>query len=522
MTTRIIGVHSGHDASACLLVDNVLVGAIARERLTRKKHDHGDPVECIDYLLAHFGLDPADIDLLVCSDWHDATGLCEDRHSRFARVAKTRRHHLLHAYAASVLAPASPALVLVADGRGCRPEDNGVVGMDTDLFEVESVYCHEGGRLTELEKIYRPYYNKRYAWGSHIDSLGYAYAAVSKKIFGSSHAAGKVMALAALATRTYSIPAPLNFGWHQAFAVNPEWLAFLQACPDHIDWREALAADLADGIQQGLEAYLAFRTQQLVRAHQCRDLLLGGGVALNCRNNGLLANAPWLRSVDIFPAAGDDGLAVGAAVMALRETFGDYRPIVYQVSQGASYTGPVTYEMQTAQVIARLLADCCTLGVFQGGSEFGPRALGYRSILSSAADTALKTRLNVQIKRRESFRPFGGIVLRTRLEQLTDDALAGPNMLSAARMTSSARTRYPALAHADGTVRLQVVEEDGGLLHQVLIAYERLTGRVALINTSFNGRDEPIVETLAQARACAAAIGLDYLYADGVLEDIHV
>lgn len=174
------------------------------------------------------------------------------------------------------------------------------------------------------------------------------------------------------------------------------------------------------------------------------------------------------------------------------------------------------------QAIARLLTNGRTVGVFQGGSEFGPRALGYRSILASAADTALKTRLNAQIKRRESFRPFGGIVLRTRLDQLTSDALAGPNMLSAARMTKSARARYPALTHADGTVRLQVVEGDGGLLHQILVAYEHLTGRVALINTSFNGRDEPIVETLAQARACAAAIGLDHLYAHGVLENVHV
>ncbi|WP_176051402.1 carbamoyltransferase C-terminal domain-containing protein [Burkholderia sp. BCC1644] len=521
MSTRIIGVHSGHDASACLLVDNVLVGAIARERLTRRKHDHGDPVECVDYLLAHFGLAPADIDLLVRSDWHDATGLREDRYCRFARVEKTRRHHLLHAYAASVAAPAEPSLVLVADGRGCRPEDNGVAGMDPGLFEIESVYRHEDGRLTALEKTYRPYYNKRYAWGSHIDSLGYAYAAVSKKIFGSSHAAGKVMALAALATRAHDIPAPLRFGRDQSFGVNPDWLAFLQACPDHINWDTPLAADLADAIQQGLEAYLAFRTQQLAQAHQCRDLLLGGGVALNCRNNGLLANAAWLRSVDIFPAAGDDGLSVGAAVMALRETFGDYRPIVYRVSQGASYAAPMAQEGQAAQALARLLADGHAVGVFQGGSEFGPRALGYRSILSSAADLALKTRLNARIKRRESFRPFGGIVLRSNLDQLTGDALAGPNMLSAAQMTDASRARYPALAHVDGSVRLQVVEEDGCLLHQVLVAYEDLTGRVALINTSFNGRDEPIVETLAQARACAAAIGLGHLYAHGAVEDVH-
>lgn len=521
MSTRIIGVHSGHDASACLLVDNVLVGAIARERLTRRKHDHGDPVECVDYLLTHFGLAPADIDLVVCSDWHDAIGLREDRYCEFARVEKTRRHHLLHAYAASVMAPVEPALVLIADGRGCRPEDNGVVGMDVGLFEVESVYLHEDGRLIELEKTYRPYYNKRYAWGSHIDSLGYAYAAVSKKIFGSFYAAGKAMALAAMATREHDIPAPLRFGCEEVFAVNPDWLAFLEACPDHIDWNTPLAADLADMIQQGLESYLAFRTQQLALVHRCQNLLLGGGVALNCKNNGLLANAAWLRSVDIFPAAGDDGLAVGAAVMALRETFGDYRPIVYRVSQGASYETGIAQGVLAPKAIARLLADGCVVGVFQGGSEFGPRALGYRSILSSAADLAMKTRLNVQIKCRESFRPFGGIVLRSQLNQITRDILAGPNMLSAVQMTDAASARYPALAHVDGTVRLQVVEEDGALLHQILMAYGDLTGSVALINTSFNGRDEPIVETLAQARACAAAIGLDYLYAHGALENVH-
>jgi carbamoyltransferase len=521
MSTRIIGVHSGHDASACLLVDNVLVGAIARERLTRKKHDQGDPIECVNYLLTHFGLKPADIDLLVCSDWHDATGLREERYSEFSRVEKTRRHHLLHAYAASVMAPAGPALVLVADGRGCRPEDNAVAGMDPGLFEVESIYRHEGGRLTSLEKTYRPYYGKRYAWGSHIDSLGYAYAAVSKKIFGSSHAAGKVMALAALAMRAHDIPPPLRFDRDQEFNVNPDWLAFLQACPGHIDWNTPLAADLADSIQHGLEAYSAFRTQQLAQTYQCKDLLLGGGVALNCRNNGLLANAAWLRSVDIFPAAGDDGLSVGAAVMALRETFGDYRPIVYTVSQGATYSAPIALDAQAPQAIASRLADGRAVGLFEGGSEFGPRALGYRSILSSAADLALKTRLNAQIKRRESFRPFGGIVLRANLDRLTDDALAGPNMLSAARMTDASRSLYPALAHVDGTSRLQVVEEDGGLLHQILIAYERLTGHVALINTSFNGPNEPIVETLTQARACATAIGLDHLYAHGILEDLH-
>ena len=175
MSTRIIGVHSGHDASACLLVDNVLVGAIAKERLTRKKHDHGDPTECVEYLLKHFGLAPADIDLVIRSNWHDAKDLNHAWYDRFPRVHQTQRHHLLHAYAASVMAPPRPALILICDGRGCRPEDNGDIYGNSDHFEVESVYLHKSGRLIELDKRYRRYISQRYTWGSHIDSLGYAY-----------------------------------------------------------------------------------------------------------------------------------------------------------------------------------------------------------------------------------------------------------------------------------------------------------------------------------------------------------
>jgi carbamoyltransferase len=413
------------------------------------------------------------------------------------------------------------ALILVCDGRGCRPLDNGQEGRDTNLFETESVYRLSAGRLVELEKRYRPHYKNRFPWGSHVDSLGYAYAAVSKKIFGSSYAAGKVMALAALSEEKSEIPSPFRLDDDQAFSVNQEWLKFLAECPECIDWTSSLAADLSASVQRGVEEYAALRTQYLTRKYQCSDLLLGGGVALNCKNNGMLANSEWIRSVNIFPASGDDGLSVGAAVMALRESFGNYQPIAYTVSQGCSYDANKEFNESDIEQVARLLIEGNVLGVFQGGSEFGPRALGYRTILSSATKQEYKERLNTCIKGREPFRPFGGIVLRSKLRQLTADLLAGPNMLSAVRMTDKTRLQYPALAHADGTVRLQVVEEDGSLMHKILTAYENATGLIALINTSFNGPGEPIVETLVQARECAESVGLDYLYSKGVLEPIN-
>jgi carbamoyltransferase len=508
---RILGVHSGPDASACLLVGDTVVSAMAQERLSRVKHDGGEPIACIDLMLAHAGLQPADIDLVVRCSGHGGVDLGAEAafYGAFPRVEVTAQHQLLHAWAASVMAPDRPALVWVIDGQGCR-------AADADVFEVESVYRHERGQLTPLETLYRPRRLDRPA-GPHTDSLGSAYAAVGRIVFGSGNAAGKLMALAAFSQHTHAVPEPFLFGPGQPFALNPDWLAFLNRCPPQVHWQTPLAADLAHAIQQGLERYGAWRTQALSAQHGCHDWLLGGGVALNCKHNGLLANAPGVRSVDVFPAASDDGLAVGAAVWALRERFGVRSPIRYTVGTGVPHVAPVNASDEVVMQIAQRLVQGQAIGIWQGGSEFGPRALGQRSILSAAHAVSLKTRLNEQIKRREAFRPFGGIVLRRHLHTLTSDALAGPHMLSAARIKPEAVQAYPALAHVDHTIRLQVVDEDGGLLHRVLRAYEGLSGRVALINTSFNGPDEPIVETLAQARACAQRIGLDGLYANGVL-----
>ncbi|MCE7729343.1 hypothetical protein LZS92_07660 [Vibrio campbellii] len=140
----------------------------------------------------------------------------------------------------------------------------------------------------------------------------------------------------------------------------------------------------------------------------------------------------------------------------------------------------------------------------QGGSEFGPRSLGYRSILSPADKLGYKQRLNTHVKQRESFRPFSTMILDSNVNKITADSLANPFMLSAAQILESQHPQYPALIHVDGTIRIQVVEEDGGLIHQILTEYERLTGQIAIINTSFNGCNEPIVETIEQAKASAA------------------
>lgn len=520
MPRRIIGVHSGHDASASLLVDNVVVCSIAKERLTRVKHDHGDPVECVDYILKHYRLTPKDIDLVIRSNWYDAQNLNNSYYKRFKRVIESRQHHLFHAYAASIVSESGDSLVMVNDGRGCRPIDNNDRNGSPDSFEIESVYQLKNGRLHSLEKEYRHYTKNKFPWGSHIDSLGYAYGAVSKKIFGSTHSAGKVMALASFNDNSHSVPDAFIFGHGTKFTVNPEWTDYLESCPNKIDWNTSVAKSLAYNIQRSLEQYFEFRIEELATKYHCSEFTFSGGIALNCKNNGLLANSPAIKRINLFPACGDDGLSVGATVWAVREVYNNFLPIRYQISQGVSYGRNILDIIPLAKQIAQLLTSDKVVGIHHKGSEFGPRALGNRSILSAAHDIKFKERLNSVIKERESFRPFGGMVLEKNLSYLTSDKLANPYMLSAAQVKPGIKIKYPSLVHVDGTVRIQVIKEDCELIHHILTEYQKLTGLIAIINTSFNGCDEPIVETEVQAYSAAKKMGLDYLCVSAVLEEI--
>lgn len=518
MSKLVIGTHSGHDASACLLVDNKVVCAISKERLTRKKHDSGEPSECVEYILSNFKLEPKDVNLVVRSNWHDSKELNDEYYNQFDNVIVSNQHHLFHAYAASISAGSQPSIALVVDGRGCRPIDNGSRCNANGLFETESVYFIKDGKIFELEKEYRPYTKNQFEWGSYIESVGYAYGIVSKKIFSSTHAAGKVMALASFSDCKYSIPEPFDYGEGGKFSVNKDWLKFMIKTPNKIDWGSRLAKNIAHSVQSSLETYYRHRTHWLAVKYNCSKFTLAGGTALNCKNNGLVANYPWVDGVNLFPACGDDGLCIGAAVWALREYFNDMSPVDYRISQGVTYSTSSPSVSDNARKIAELLASGEIGAMFSGGSEFGPRALGHRSILSAAHSYDLKDKLNTFIKKREPFRPFGAMVLCSNLNKITSNRLANPYMLSAAKIRPEIKKDYPGVVHIDGSVRLQIIEEDGNLMHQILLEFEKLTGQLLIINTSFNGCNEPIVETPQQAQVSATALGLNFLYLDGVLE----
>ena len=515
MPRYIIGVHSGHDASACLLRDNKIAFAIEKERLTRKKHDFGDPIECVDYLLASEGILPRQIDLVVRNNWFDAVSLNDEYYLKFPNVVVNKNHHLFHAYANSLMIlPDEDVLIWVIDGRGCRPEDIGYKNYGKNLFEAESIYRIKGNHIESLEKRFAIHYPKAFPWGSHMDTMGYAFAAISKIVFSDVNAAGKIMALASFGKYNPIIPSVLSKD--RDVLISKQWIQFLQSLELPQEWGTEMAQDLSYSIQYALETYSINRIHTLIKKYSTRKIGISGGIALNCKNNGRIANLKDVEKLYLFPASGDDGLSIGGAVWAMRSVFKDYAPVEWHYGLGRQYKKTLFFNRDAEKVVEFLLKGA-VVGIFEGGSEFGPRALCHRSLIARADDINLKIILNDKIKQREIFRPFGGIILRKNLSCVTRDILPSDYMLSAVRMNDESSKQYPALIHKDNTVRLQVIEDEQSSAYKILDLYEKRTGKMMLINTSFNGRGEPIVETVDDTLNCAKRIGVRYILINGHL-----
>jgi carbamoyltransferase len=250
---------------------------------------------------------------------------------------------------------------------------------------------------------------------------------------------------------------------------------------------------------------------------------------LNCVANGRIAREAGFENVWIQPAAGDDGIAIGCAAYGQLEVFKQPRSFVMKQSYvGKPYTDQdiekatqkfwVRIQTTTVQSddicreTAKLLADQKVIGWFQGGSEFGPRALGNRSLLADPRKAEMKDILNSRVKHRQPFRPFAPIVLVERAKEIFEGEEDSPFMLIAKNVRTEWRDRIPAIVHVDGTARVQTVSEDTNpVLYRLLKEFEALTGVPVLINTSFNVKGEPIVETPADAVVCFLTTGIDNL-----------
>jgi carbamoyltransferase len=582
---RILGISAFyHDSAAALVRDGEIVAAAQEERFTRKKHDARFPEHAVEYCLAADGVGLKDVEYVVFYDkpflkferlletylafapagfasfrmalplWLREKlfqkNLLRDCLRRFdARFdAETRllftEHHLSHAASAFFPSPFEEALVLTMDGVG--------------EWATTSVGLGSGNRLSIVKEIHFPH------------SLGLLYSALTYYTgFKVNSGEYKVMGLAPYGEPRYAgtmLDYLVDLREDGSFRLNMEYFNYavgLSMTNGRFDSLfggpprkpgEPLTArhmDLAASVQAVLEEAVLRMTRGLGRETGARNLCLAGGVALNCVANGKVLRDGVFRDLWIQPAAGDAGGALGAALAAWYLFRGNPRAVGAADAMRGSYLGPEFAQADVEDRLrqagakfevkseAELLGACVAalereqaLGWFQGRMEFGPRALGARSILADPRSPRMQSTLNLKVKKRESFRPFAPSVLRERVSDYFEMDRPSPYMLLVADVVrrrrialseeqkalfgidklNVARSDIPAVTHVDYSARVQTVHaETNPRYHALLRAWEARTGCAVLVNTSFNVRGEPIVCTPEDAYRCFMGTGMDAL-----------
>jgi carbamoyltransferase len=543
--------------------DGEIVCAIARERLTRFKHDGGvtgganwDPSVCIDYLLETAGIGLDDVDLFV--ENHLFNMSFEELHSSlvptFARPYPAERsimisHHLAHAYSGYYASGFEDALVMVVDGGGnsleairlCSGEDAAQITSEEQYRSISptrseriSLYSVRDGRFELVRKDFT------------VGSLGGAYNIATQFIFAQSTEAGKTMGLA-----PFGKPGAFEMSFIESQSGRIRYPYLVNAMeidmPEPVkDWPEDPAswdetrrqfADLAWKMQHDLEEALVDIATEGQRATKHKRLCIAGGVGLNSVSNKLILDRAGFDDVYILPPSGDDGISVGCAYWGAWHDV-EKRPArrtrMRSASTGRTYSehtvraalatdSRLRFErLDEAALLDRAIDEMMKgriVGWFQGGSEIGPRALGNRSILADARHPDMKGILNRRVKFREAFRPFAPVVTLEHARDYFEIDGPSPYMLLIAPVHEAERTRLPSITHVDGTARVQTVtEEDNGRYYRLVKRFGERTGVPVLVNTSFNIKGEPIVETPAQAVECFLCNDMDVL----VIEDWFV
>jgi carbamoyltransferase len=561
--TYVLGINAyDHDASACLLRDGAIAYAIAKERITREKHDTGFHQEVVDYCLKAEGITLEDVHLIVRNCYvlpvddletrllyEDVPEFLSRQERQQARASPLFRptspkvvtvsHHLAHAYSAFAACPFDEGVVMVVDGVGSYASDIREPGQLTEGInplarESESYYRFRGSEITALRKVWlepvRGFLSDEFYF---MPGLGALYSRVSSYIFCDWNKCGEVMGLA-----PYGRPGrhPSLITLQDGELAVPQWTAafdkpwFPEADPD---WERSPSLphweDLAWRVQDDTETVLLDRARWLRETTGARNLCIAGGVGLNCVANGRIVREAGFDNVWIQPAAGDDGNAIGCAYYGYLRLLGQPRSFVIDDAYfGVAYPEDAerkaldrrlvrfeTRQERSADICAdtaRLLAAGNVLGWFQGRSEFGPRALGNRSILADPRAAAMKDKLNKRVKHRQAFRPFAPVVPAERAAEIFEGDEESPFMLLAKQVRPAWKEKIPAVVHVDGSARVQTVRErQNPRLYRLLRELEAITGVPVLVNTSFNVKGEPIVETPSDAVDCFLSTGIDHL-----------
>jgi len=581
---RILGISAYyHDSAAALIIDGKIIAAAQEERFSRQKHDPRFPVEAVNYCLGAGNCTINDLDAVVFYDkpmlkferllethlahapygfgsflrsmpiWlkeklflktvlrRELRSIIGDKKAPLPKLLFTE-HHQSHAASAFFPSPFENAAVLCLDGVGEWTTTSAWIGKGNDLQPLWDIHFpHSLGLLYSAFTYYcgfrvnsgeyklmglAPYGEPKYVqqiYDHLIDVKADGSFQLNMDYF--DYSIGQTMT---------------NHKFHALFGGEPR---SPNASPTQKDM------DLARSIQQVTEEIVLKLANSLHAETGQENLCLAGGVALNCVANGELLRKSPFKQIWIQPAAGDAGGALGAALQAWYQYYDQTRTPNPQDDMQGAYLGPAfsaeniqkTLEQLKAPYqhlsddqlypqIAQALANDKVIGWFQGRMEFGPRALGNRSILGNPASAAMQSTMNLKIKYRESFRPFAPAVLAEDVSTYFDLNSSSPYMLLVAKVAAQwclpetsehlfgieklkhSRSQLPAITHVDYSARVQTVtEQTNPEFTKLLHAFKAATGWGLLINTSFNVRGEPPVCTPQQAYECFLRTEMDYL-----------
>ena len=573
-----------HDSAACIILDGEIIAATQEERFTRKKHDSNYPKNAIDFVLNYCNLKLSDVDQIV---------FFEKPFLKFERLLETyvafapkgfvsfskamplwikeklfqknllfnklkehdenyksdeniffSDHHLSHAASAFFPSPFEEAVILTADGVGEWATTTVAVGKNNNLeIKKEILFPHSLGLLYSAFTYYT---------GFKVNSGEYKLMGLAP--YGSPIYEDKINKLVdikddgtfRLDQKYFNYATGLtmtNDKFNELFGQKPRDPKTEQITQFHMD--------IASSIQKIPEVIMIKLAKDIRNEYGIKNLCLAGGVALNCVANGKILKEKIFENIWIQPAAGDAGGSLGAALALWHIEQGNKRIVSENDSMKGSYLGCEFDQQQIEKELnslganfqtfeyenlidetAEFLANEKAIGWFQGRMEFGPRALGGRSILGDPRSNKMQKNLNLKVKYRESFRPFAPSVLKEDTNTWFDINVDSPYMLLVAdinpnkkiEMTSEQeklfgidklnikRSEIPAITHVDYSARIQTVTKNTNPRYYDLISkFKKKTGCPLIINTSFNVRGEPIVNTPTDAFNCFMGTELDYL-----------
>lgn len=554
----VLGTGLSHNGSAVLLKNGSVCVAIEKERITRKKHHGGNDTDAVQYCLDAEGITLADVDLVVQSANFETPDR-ERFHGKrlFADFPElplvTISHHLAHAYSAAGTGDFDECVVMVIDGCGSPyeqcidvsrgtilPENIADLSLRQRWCEKDSFYHFDGQTLTPLLKDFSPIEQdaeQHLKLPTTKHSIGGFYAVVSHYVFGNMDDVGKLMGLA-----PYGKAPALQLEAFEfidgSLQVTDNWKTELnRPAADYAAFRKNFQyyADVALWAQQQVEkaVFRCFKDRLTRFPH--KNVAYSGGVALNAVANARLLNEGLLEHFYIEPAAGDNGLALGCAYYGWLEVLRKPRvkhnentcfgkAYSQQEIEKALQQLPGKWNMQIlspealVQTTAQFLAAGKTIGWFQDHCEFGPRALGHRSILAHPGIKGLGDHINANIKFREDFRPFAPAVLPEFATRYFHSGRKSPYMILVDQTKPEYVEPLQNVTHVNGSARVQTVDHTwNNRFSELIRAFGKETGIYVLLNTSFNKKGMPIVETPEEALALFAESALDVLVLNHVI-----